>query len=112
MFTNEAEDLSKQWKQGQRNRPDHVNHDLSCLERFAKDAKDVWAFSEDEEDVIEETDEKVCGCRHFQPVPREMYGRRKLREGSYAIQCLKNPICGKKRLTMVWEKMCGVLSAP
>ncbi|GFS52527.1 uncharacterized protein TNCV_4851731 [Trichonephila clavipes] len=28
-------------------------------------------------------DEKVCGCRHFQPMPREMYGRRKVREGFY-----------------------------
>ncbi|GFW90537.1 uncharacterized protein TNCV_565751 [Trichonephila clavipes] len=56
---------------------------LSCLERFAKDAKDVWAFSEKEEDEMEVEEEKVCECRHFQPMPREMYGRSKVREGFY-----------------------------
>ncbi|GFW02674.1 hypothetical protein TNCV_2456881 [Trichonephila clavipes] len=35
---------------GQKNR--HVNHDLLCLERFAKDAKDVWAFSEEDETIV------------------------------------------------------------
>ncbi|GFS62548.1 uncharacterized protein TNIN_134431 [Trichonephila inaurata madagascariensis] len=28
-------------------------------------------------------EEKVCGCRVFQPMSREMYGRRKVREGFY-----------------------------
>ncbi|GFY41186.1 hypothetical protein TNIN_483781 [Trichonephila inaurata madagascariensis] len=63
-----------------RKHPDSINHVVSCLERFAKDAKNVWAFSEEEEMEI---DEKVCGYRHFQPMPREMYGHRKLREGFY-----------------------------
>ncbi|GFX71778.1 hypothetical protein TNCV_2010151 [Trichonephila clavipes] len=39
-----------QWAYGQKNRPDHVHHVVSCLERFAPDVKDVWAFSEDEEE--------------------------------------------------------------
>ncbi|GFT24486.1 uncharacterized protein TNCV_3253021 [Trichonephila clavipes] len=69
----------QQWSYGQNNRPYHVNHVVSCFERFAKDAKDVWAFSEEDEMEVEE--EKVCECRHFQPMPREMYGRRKVREG-------------------------------
>ncbi|GFU54869.1 hypothetical protein TNCV_4939851 [Trichonephila clavipes] len=34
-----------------------------------------------EKEEVEE--EKVCECRHFQPMPREMYGRRKVREGFY-----------------------------
>ncbi|GFU24944.1 hypothetical protein TNCV_339921 [Trichonephila clavipes] len=59
-------------------RPDNINHVVSCLELFAKNSKDVWAFSEDDE---EEIDEKVCGCRHFQPMPWEMYGRHKVKEG-------------------------------
>ncbi|GFS96512.1 uncharacterized protein TNCV_3943151 [Trichonephila clavipes] len=73
-----------QWAYGQKNRPDHVHHVVSCLERFAQDAKDVWAFSEDEEEETEEVEEeKVCECRHFQPMPREMYGRRKGEEAFY-----------------------------
>ncbi|GFX62979.1 uncharacterized protein TNCV_1100721 [Trichonephila clavipes] len=32
---------------------------------------------------MEENEEKVCGCRHFQPMPRERYGRRKVRGGFY-----------------------------
>ncbi|GFS52506.1 uncharacterized protein TNIN_350061 [Trichonephila inaurata madagascariensis] len=71
---------NKHWKHEERKRPDNINHVLSCLELFAKDAKDVWAFLEDEE---EEMDEKVCGCRHFKPMPLEMFGRRKVREGFY-----------------------------
>ncbi|GFX42407.1 tigger transposable element-derived protein 1 [Trichonephila clavipes] len=46
------------------------------------DAKNVWAFSEEEEE-IEEMDEKVYGCRYFQPIPREIYSHRKVREGFY-----------------------------
>ncbi|GFU12476.1 hypothetical protein TNCV_4244381 [Trichonephila clavipes] len=32
---------------------------------------------------LREMDEKVCGCKHFQPILREMYGRRKVREDFY-----------------------------
>ncbi|GFY73504.1 uncharacterized protein TNIN_95121 [Trichonephila inaurata madagascariensis] len=59
------------------------SNDIGSYLSQACDAKDVWAFSEDDEDEIEETAEKVCGCRHFQPMPREMYGRRKVREDFY-----------------------------
>ncbi|GFS50692.1 uncharacterized protein TNIN_321221 [Trichonephila inaurata madagascariensis] len=64
----------KQWPQGKKNRPENVNHVTACLQRFVKDAK--------EESEIEE-EEEVCGCRDFQPVPREMQGRRKDRLSKY-----------------------------
>ncbi|GFW00107.1 uncharacterized protein TNCV_3568941 [Trichonephila clavipes] len=71
---------NKHWKHGERKRPDNINHVVSCLERFTKDDKDVWVFSEEEEEIVE-MDEKACRCRYFLPMPREMYGRRKVREG-------------------------------
>ncbi|GFX60686.1 uncharacterized protein TNCV_4917361 [Trichonephila clavipes] len=61
----------KHWPYGQKNRPENVNHVTACLQRFVEDAK-IHAETEEEE-----TEEVVCGCRHFRPVPRGMRGRRK-----------------------------------
>ncbi|GFS47229.1 hypothetical protein TNCV_2053761 [Trichonephila clavipes] len=45
------------WDHGQKNRPDNINHIISCLQRFAKDAKDLWAFlDEEDEEMVEETE--------------------------------------------------------
>ncbi|GFT24479.1 uncharacterized protein TNCV_3252961 [Trichonephila clavipes] len=63
----------KQWPHGQKNRPENVNHVTTCLQRFVEDAK--------EKSEIEE--EEACGRRDFQPVPREMQGRRKDRLSEY-----------------------------
>ncbi|GFU74874.1 uncharacterized protein TNCV_4962021 [Trichonephila clavipes] len=67
----------KQWPHGQKNRPKNVNHVTACLQRFVENAKEE---SEEEETVEEEV---VCGCRDFQPVPRDMQGRRKDRLSEY-----------------------------
>ncbi|GFY51756.1 uncharacterized protein TNIN_370651 [Trichonephila inaurata madagascariensis] len=62
----------KQWPHGQKNRPENVNHVMACLQRFVEDAKEESEI--EEEETVEE---EVCGCRDFQPVPRDMQGRRK-----------------------------------
>ncbi|GFV77307.1 uncharacterized protein TNCV_874231 [Trichonephila clavipes] len=67
----------KHWPYGQKNRPENVNHATACLQRFVEDAK---IHEETEE---EETEEVVCGCRHFRPVPRGMRVRRKDRLSEY-----------------------------
>ncbi|GFW26012.1 uncharacterized protein TNCV_3316841 [Trichonephila clavipes] len=67
----------KHWPYGQKNRPENVNHFTACLQRFVEDAK---IHEETEE---EETEEVVCGCRHFRPVPRGKRGRRKDRLSEY-----------------------------
>ncbi|GFU53769.1 uncharacterized protein TNCV_3472151 [Trichonephila clavipes] len=64
----------KHWPYGQKNRPENVNHVTACLQRFVEDAK----INEEME-----TEEEVCGCRHFQPVPRGMWGHRKDRLSEY-----------------------------
>ncbi|GFV61642.1 hypothetical protein TNCV_188001 [Trichonephila clavipes] len=61
-----------------KNRPENVNHVTACLQRFVEDEKEE---SEKEETVEEE--EEACGCRDFQPVPRDMQGRRKDRLSEY-----------------------------
>ncbi|GFT62205.1 uncharacterized protein TNCV_639661 [Trichonephila clavipes] len=67
----------KQWPHGQKNRPENVNHVTACLQRFVEDAKE----ESEEEETVEEEEE--CGCRDFQPVPREMEVRRKDRLSEY-----------------------------
>ncbi|GFU69272.1 uncharacterized protein TNCV_3285481 [Trichonephila clavipes] len=67
----------KHWPYGEKNRAENVNHVTACLQRFVEDAK---IHEETEE---EETEEVVCGCRHFRPVPRGMRGRRKDRFSEY-----------------------------
>ncbi|GFV77391.1 uncharacterized protein TNCV_3759211 [Trichonephila clavipes] len=54
----------KHWPYGQKNHSENVNHVTACLQRFVEDAK---IHEETEE---EETEEVVCGCRQFRPVPR------------------------------------------
>ncbi|GFW87060.1 uncharacterized protein TNCV_1922861 [Trichonephila clavipes] len=65
----------KHWPYGQKNRPENVNHVTACLQRFVEDAKI--------HEETEETEEVVCGYRHFRPVPRGMRGRRKDRLSEY-----------------------------
>ncbi|GFU74670.1 uncharacterized protein TNCV_2648391 [Trichonephila clavipes] len=67
----------KQWPHWQKNRPENVNHVTACLQRFVEDAKE----ESEEEETVEE--EEACGCRDFQPVPREMQGHRKDRLSEY-----------------------------
>ncbi|GFT29955.1 uncharacterized protein TNCV_3462521 [Trichonephila clavipes] len=72
------------WDHGQKNRPDHINHVVSCLKRFARDAKDYWAYlDQDDEDIGVEEESHVCECRHFQSIPRDMQGRPRMEEGFY-----------------------------
>ncbi|GFS58274.1 uncharacterized protein TNIN_345171 [Trichonephila inaurata madagascariensis] len=70
----------KHWPYGQKNRPENVNHVTACLQRFVEDA--TINEKEDENETVE-PEEEVCGCRHFQPVPRDMQGRRKDRLSEY-----------------------------
>ncbi|GFT76332.1 uncharacterized protein TNCV_564841 [Trichonephila clavipes] len=70
----------KHWPYGKNNRPENVNHVTACLQRFVEEAK---IQEETEEKETEEEDTVVCGCRHFQPVPRGMRGRRKDRVSEY-----------------------------
>ncbi|GFY38779.1 uncharacterized protein TNIN_178191 [Trichonephila inaurata madagascariensis] len=86
----------KHWPYGQKNRPENVNHVTACLQRFVEDAKEE---SEMEEEETVEPEKEVCGCKDFQPVPRDMQGRRKDRVseyGGFTIPCWKNPKCGRK----------------
>ncbi|GFX05810.1 hypothetical protein TNCV_352291 [Trichonephila clavipes] len=88
------------WNYGQKNRPDNIIHIISCLQRFAKDAKDLWAFlDEEDEEMVEETEEaeiEMCECQHFQPNPHDMYGRPKLNNVGFMTWVLRNPTCGKR----------------
>ncbi|GFU08761.1 uncharacterized protein TNCV_991141 [Trichonephila clavipes] len=61
----------KHWPYGQKNRPENVNHVTACLQRFVEDGK----INEETNEM--ETEEEVCGCRHFRPEPHGMRGRRK-----------------------------------
>ncbi|GFX55042.1 uncharacterized protein TNCV_2305641 [Trichonephila clavipes] len=69
----------KHWPYGQKNCPENVNHVTACLLRFVEEAK-IHEETEEEETVEEED---ACGCRDFQPVPREMQGRCKDRLSEY-----------------------------
>ncbi|GFX74870.1 uncharacterized protein TNCV_3655081 [Trichonephila clavipes] len=51
-----------------------------ACEKHHLDCQDAKEESEEEETVEEE---EACGCRDFQPVPREMQGRRKDRLSEY-----------------------------
>ncbi|GFY61244.1 uncharacterized protein TNIN_435611 [Trichonephila inaurata madagascariensis] len=82
----------KHWPYGQKNRPENVNHVTACLQRFVEDA--TINEEEDENETVE-PEEEVCGCRHFQPVPRDMQGRRKDRLSEY-VGVLRFPV-GKTR---------------
>ncbi|GFU14309.1 uncharacterized protein TNCV_3491201 [Trichonephila clavipes] len=73
----------KHWPYGQKNRPENVNHVTACLQRFVEEAKIQEEIQEETEEEETEEEEVVCGCRHFQPVPRGMRGRRKDRMSEY-----------------------------
>ncbi|GFT63132.1 hypothetical protein TNCV_1801901 [Trichonephila clavipes] len=93
------------------NRPENVNHVTACLQRFVEDAKE-----ESEKEEEETVEEEACGCRDFQPVPREMQGRRKDRLGEYVgfyDSLFEKPEMWGKGLNFkgAWEKMYGELSS-
>ncbi|GFX46321.1 uncharacterized protein TNCV_1234371 [Trichonephila clavipes] len=80
---------------GKKNHPDNINHIISCLQRFAKDAKDLWAFlDEEDEEMVEKTEEaeiEMCECQHFQPNPHDMYGRPKLNNVGFYDSVFEKP---------------------
>ncbi|GFX05140.1 uncharacterized protein TNCV_1957961 [Trichonephila clavipes] len=87
------------WDHGQKNRPDHINHVVSCLKRFARDAKDYWAYlDQDDEDIVVEEENYVCECRHFQSIPRDMQDRPRMGEGFYE-SVLEKPDLWEEKLT-------------
>ncbi|GFX25797.1 uncharacterized protein TNCV_2639411 [Trichonephila clavipes] len=87
------------WDHGQKNRPDHINHVVSCLKRFARDTKDYWAYlDQDDEDIGVEEENHVCECRHFQSIPRDMQGRPRVGEGFYE-SLLEKPDLWEEGLT-------------
>ncbi|GFW67213.1 hypothetical protein TNCV_4032251 [Trichonephila clavipes] len=96
-----------------KNRPENVNHVTACLQRFVEEAKE----ESEEEETVEEEEKEACGCRDFQPVPREMQGRRKDRVSEYVgfyDSVLENPTCGRRdesNFKRVWEKMWGYAPA-
>ncbi|GFY75259.1 uncharacterized protein TNIN_472801 [Trichonephila inaurata madagascariensis] len=105
----------KHWPYGQKNRPENVNHVTACLQRFVEDAKEESEIEEDENETVE-PEEEVCGCRHFQPVPRDLQGGRKDRLSEYVgfyDSLLENQKCGRKGSNFkgAWEKTCGVSSS-
>ncbi|GFV61632.1 uncharacterized protein TNCV_187901 [Trichonephila clavipes] len=66
---------------------------------------------EEEEETVEE-EEEACGCRDFQPVPRDMQGRRKDRVSEYVgfyDSLFEKPEMWEEGIEFqgVWEKMCG-----
>ncbi|GFU15924.1 uncharacterized protein TNCV_2368521 [Trichonephila clavipes] len=65
------------WPYGQKNLPER-KHVTAYLQRFLKDVKEEMEI--EEEETVEE---EVCGCKDFQPMPREMQGRRKDRLSEY-----------------------------
>ncbi|GFW73928.1 uncharacterized protein TNCV_49171 [Trichonephila clavipes] len=102
----------KHWPDGQKNRPENVNHVTACLQRFVEEAKIQEEIQEETEEEETEEEEVVCGCRHFRPVPRDMRGRRKDRVSEYVgfyDSLLENLKCGRRGspFRMAWETMCG-----
>ncbi|GFU12446.1 uncharacterized protein TNCV_4244211 [Trichonephila clavipes] len=98
----------------EKNRPDNINHVMSCLKRFARDTKDYWAFLDQEgEEIVAEEEKHVCECRHFPSIPRNMQGHPRVREGFYE-SVLEKPDMWEELITFndssgSGKDVCGII---